>query len=49
MSFNYVGTPVGAAVAGAMASWSIDSAIVFGAVASFVSAVFALTMIPAAE
>jgi len=49
MSFNYVGTPLGSAVAGAIASRSIDSAIIFGAAASVISAFLAITMIPRAS
>ena len=49
MAFNYAGTPVGAAVAGIVASRSLDNAILFGVIASLISSVFALAMIPAKE
>jgi predicted MFS family arabinose efflux permease len=46
MAFNFVGYPVGAAIAGALAAGSIPTAILMGVVASFLGAVFAATMIP---
>ena len=46
MSFNYTGVPVGAAVAGAMALWSIESAIFFSAAAAIVASVVAAIAIP---
>jgi MFS family permease len=49
MAFNYSGTPIGSGLAGAMASHSIEAAIVFGAVASFASAILAVGMIPSTE
>jgi len=49
MAFNYAGTPIGSGLAGAMASHSIEAAIVFGAVASFASAILAVGMIPSRE
>jgi MFS family permease len=49
MAFNYAGTPIGSGLAGAMASHSIEAAIVFGAVASFASAILAVGMIPSTE
>jgi MFS family permease len=49
MAFNYAGTPIGSGIAGAMASHSIEAAIVFGAVASFASAILAVGMIPSSE
>ena len=49
MAFNYAGAPIGSGVAGAMASHSIEAAIVFGAVASFTSATLAAAMIPLSE
>ena len=49
MAFNYAGTPIGSGIAGAMASHSIEAAIVFGAVASFASAILAVGMIPSTE
>jgi len=49
MAFNYAGTPIGSGLAGAVASHSIEAAIVFGAVASFASAILAVGMIPSSE
>jgi len=49
MSFNYIGTPVGSALAGAIASRSIEAAIVFGAVSSMVSGFLAMSLIPPGE
>jgi MFS family permease len=49
MAFNYAGTPIGSGLAGAMASHSIEAAIVFGAVASFASAILAVGTIPSTE
>jgi MFS family permease len=46
MSFNYIGTPVGSAIAGAIASRSIETAVIFGAVASMISSFFAIYLIP---
>ena len=49
MSFNYIGTPVGSALAGAIASRSIEAAIIFGAVSSMISGFFAISLIPPAD
>jgi len=49
MAFNYAGVPIGSGLAGAMASHSIEAAIVFGAVASFASAILAAAMVPSTE
>jgi MFS family permease len=49
MAFNYAGVPIGSGLAGAMASHSIEAAIVFGAVASFASAILAVAMVPSSE
>lgn len=46
MAFNFVGYPIGAALAGAIASVSVEAAIVVGAVACVVAAVAAGLMIP---
>jgi predicted MFS family arabinose efflux permease len=46
MAFNFVGYPIGAALAGAIAAVSIEAAIVVGAVACLASAVIAAVMIP---
>ena len=49
MAFNYAGVPIGSGLAGVMASHSIEAAIVFGAVASFASAILAVAMVPSTE
>jgi predicted MFS family arabinose efflux permease len=49
MSFNYIGAPVGSALAGAIASRSVEAAIAFGAVASVMSSVCAVFLIPARD
>ena len=46
MAFNFVGYPIGAALAGAIAAFSIETAIVVGAAASVVAGVAAAVMIP---
>jgi predicted MFS family arabinose efflux permease len=46
MSFNYVGTPVGSAVAGILASRSTDATIWFAVITCVLAAAFALSMIP---
>ena len=46
MAFNFVGYPVGAALAGILAAESIEAAIVVGAVACLAAAVTAAVMIP---
>jgi MFS family permease len=49
MSFNFAGYPVGAAIAGSLASRSIDSAIILGLVALVVGGLLALWLIPKEE
>jgi MFS family permease len=49
MAFNFVGYPIGAALAGAIAAVSIDAAIVVGAVACIVAGLVAAVMIPRRE
>jgi MFS family permease len=46
MAFNFVGYPIGAALAGVLAAASIEAAIVLGAVAALVAGVVAAVMIP---
>jgi MFS family permease len=46
MAFNFVGYPIGAALAGAVAAVSLDAAIIVGAVACIVAGVIAAVMIP---
>lgn len=46
MSFNFAGYPIGSALAGALASSSLDAAIVLGAIACVAGAVIAFRMIP---
>ena len=47
MSFNFAGFPIGSALSGALASTSIDAAIVVGVIACLAGATFAFRMIPA--
>jgi MFS family permease len=46
MAFNFVGYPIGAALAGVIAAVSVEAAILVGAVACLVAAVAAAVMIP---
>jgi MFS family permease len=46
MAFNFAGFPVGAAIAGWLASFSIEAAIVVGVVAAAAGTVMAWTLIP---
>jgi MFS family permease len=46
MAFNFLGYPIGAALAGVIAAVSIEAAIIVGAVACLASAVIAAVMIP---
>jgi MFS family permease len=46
MAFNFVGYPVGAAIAGILAASSIDLAIAVGVAAALLGTVFAVTMVP---
>jgi MFS family permease len=45
MSFNYSGTPIGAALAGTLASRSIEATIAFGVVTAVISGALALVML----
>jgi hypothetical protein len=49
MAFNFVGYPIGAALAGAIAAVSIDAAIVVGAVSCLLAGLVAAVMIPRRE
>src|SRR5262249_19147483 len=49
MAFNYCGIPIGAALAGVIAARSIESAVLFGAVAALFSGFLAMWMIPSRE
>jgi len=49
MAFNFSGWPVGAALAGVIATRSIEAAIVVGVVAAAVGVAFAATMIPSRD
>jgi hypothetical protein len=46
MAFNFVGYPIGAALAGGLAAFSIEAAIVVGAAACVAAGVAAAVMIP---
>lgn len=48
MAFNFAGWPVGAAVAGVIATTSIEAAVILGVVTSAIAVVFAVTLIPRA-
>jgi MFS family permease len=49
MAFNFSGFPIGAALAGVLASRSIESAILVGVVASMLAAFLAAVMVPRQE
>jgi predicted MFS family arabinose efflux permease len=49
MSFNYLGTPIGSAVAGFLAVHSIEAAVRFAVAASFCAALLVLLMVPAKD
>ena len=49
MSINYLGIPIGSAVAGIVAAHSIERAIAFGVVSCWIAGVLAWVMIPVAE
>lgn len=49
MAFNYVGTPVGSALAGIVAARSLTMAILFGIAACIASGILAAAMIPRQE
>ena len=46
MSFNFIGMPIGAALAGVLAAESLEAAILFGVAAAFAGAVLAAVMVP---
>jgi predicted MFS family arabinose efflux permease len=46
MSFNFSGFPIGAAIGGTIAAWSLDAAILVGVVSAVVSGVVAVAMVP---
>jgi hypothetical protein len=46
MALNFSGFPIGAAIAGALATGSLPAAIVLGVVACVASAVLAATLVP---
>jgi hypothetical protein len=49
MSMNYLGLPVGAAIAGVVAVHSIESAITFGVFACLIAGILAWVMIPVTD
>jgi hypothetical protein len=49
MSINWVGTPIGSALAGTLIGWSLNAALWAATLASLVAAVFTLTAVPARE
>ena len=46
MAFNFAGFPIGAAIAGWLASFSIEAAIVVGIVAAVIGTIMAWTLVP---
>jgi predicted MFS family arabinose efflux permease len=49
MSVNYVGTPIGSALAGPLVGWSLNAALWVAVAVSLISVLFALLMIPARD
>jgi MFS family permease len=49
MSFNYLGIPLGSAVAGVVATYSIEWAIAFGVISCLIAGILAWVMIPVTE
>jgi hypothetical protein len=49
MAFNFAGWPVGAAIAGWLASFSIEAAIILGVLAAAAGTVMAWTLIPRSQ
>jgi predicted MFS family arabinose efflux permease len=49
MSFNYVGIPIGSAIAGVVATRSIEAAVAIGVVTSLIAGVLAVMMISGKE
>jgi predicted MFS family arabinose efflux permease len=49
MAFNFLGYPIGAAIAGALADRSLVVAILFGVAACAAAALFAATLIPRSD
>jgi len=49
MSVNWIGTPIGSALAGPVIAWSLDAALWAAAVVALVSALFPVVAIPARE
>jgi hypothetical protein len=49
MAFNFAGWPVGAALAGIIATTSIEAAVVLGVVSAAIGVVFAATLIPSRD
>jgi predicted MFS family arabinose efflux permease len=49
MALNYVGTPIGSALAGPLIAWSLDAALWTAVVVSIIAGVFPMLAIPADE
>ena len=47
MSVNYIGSPIGSALAGPLIAWSLNAALWFAVAVSLIAAFFPLLMIPA--
>ena len=49
MSVNWIGTPIGSALAGPVIAWSLDAALWLAVAVALVSAVFPLTAVPGSD
>ena len=49
MSVNYIGSPIGSALAGPLIAWSLNAALWFAVAVSLIAAFFPLLMIPAQD
>jgi predicted MFS family arabinose efflux permease len=49
MSVNYIGSPIGSALAGPLIAWSLNAALWFAVAVSLIAAFFPLLMIPARD
>jgi hypothetical protein len=47
MAFNFMGFPIGAAIAGAMVTESLGAAVIFATIAALVGAILAALLVPA--
>ena len=49
MSMNYIGSPIGSALAGSLIAWSLNAALWTAVAVTLISAVFPLLIIPARD